>query len=284
MNKEYKMTTLRSFLKDKRVEGSEWNITGMGGLDVGKYYISDDDYSKFLELAYSSIFVTKAASSLLEKHCENGPLLIDLDFRYEPGGRALERRFNEEHILDFIIEYVCTLGRFIDISKLKKDLVFYVMTKPNAEHDGKQHKDGVHIQCPNITTDPKFQYAMRGAMLQKKVIETIFGETEITNEAHDCFDVAVIHRNNWFLYGACKPNKAQYKIERVIKVPREIFIDATIDKIEEIVENGLEDLDIPDDSLEIMKELSIRLNHKEIDELVFRPETLSEYNHLVSLW
>ncbi len=278
------MTTLRKFLDSKRVDGSDWNITGMGGLDVGKYYISDDDYDEFLDLAYKSIFVNKQACSLLEKHREYGPLLIDLDFRYDPGGRQLERRFSEDHILDFIIEYVSAMARFIDISKLDKDPVFYVMNKPNAEHDGKQHKDGVHIQCPNITTDPKFQYAIRGYMLQKKVIETIFGETTITNEAHDCFDVAVIHRNNWFLYGACKPSKAQYKIQRILSVPREKFSEIKVDDISDIVESELIEPEIPTDSVELMKELSIRVNHKELTEMTFRPETLTEYNHLVSLW
>jgi phage/plasmid-associated DNA primase len=277
------MAGLRSFLDTKRVDGSDWNITGMGGLDVGKYYISDDDYDKFLELTYKSIFVNKQACSLLEKHCDNGPLLIDLDFRYEPGG-LLKRRYNDDHLLDFIMEYVSTIAKFIDISKLPNDLKFYVMNKPAPEHDGKQHKDGVHIQCPNISTEPKFQYAIRGAMLQKNVIKTIFGDTELTNEEHDCFDVAVIHRNNWFLYGACKPNKAQYKIQRIINVPRKAFENVKIEEISDTVESNLEDLDIPDDSAEIMKELSIRVNHKDLTELVFRPESLTEYNHLVSLY
>lgn len=283
------MDTFRTFLNARRSDEDhpEWNVTGMSESDKGKYFIKDEDYDKFLELAYNFIFTSKKpktqACSLLEKHRENGPLLIDLDFRYNPVG-PLERRFSEDNLLDFIIEYVSAIARFVDISKLEEDLVFYVMNKPNAEHDGKQHKDGVHIQCSNITTDPKFQYAIRGYLLQKETIERIFGETELTNKAYDCFDASVIHKNNWFLYGACKPNKAQYKIQRVIKVPRKAFEDVSVDKIDEIVETELKDLDVPTDCLEIMKLLSIRVNHTEPTKLVFRPETLTEYNHLLTLW
>jgi hypothetical protein len=209
------MTTLQSFLDSHRLKQGDkgFNVTGMGYPDKGNYYVPESEYDTFLTLVNSSIFGPhKRASTLLEKHRENGPLLVDLDFKFASEGRPLERRFEKEHIHNFVIEYVSALARFVDLSKLSHDLTFYILEKPTPEVDKDKHKDGVHIQCPQLTTDPQFQFAIRGYLLEQKIIERIFGPTGIINDPTEFYDVSVIHNNNWFLYGACKPDKSQYKI------------------------------------------------------------------------
>ena len=297
VNKEFRMSFLRDFLESHRVpKGSQdWNITGITrgtGGDVGSYKVEEEEYETFLELLHRHVFGSPPrASSLLEKHRDVGPVLIDLDFRYTSGG-PLARRFNADHTKNFIAEYAGAMIYLSKIENLPADLHFYEMLKPAPETDKDAHKDGVHIQCPNVTTLPKYQYAIRGFLLDHDVIKRVFGDTEISNAPEDCFDVSVIHRNNWFFYGACKPNKAQYKVTRVWKI--------SIDDVREALDGGdpadfteivdiVKDIMVPVDvsgvnTLTLMKTLSIRCGHTAETVIPKRAIRASMWDDLLSNW
>jgi len=278
------MATLQAFLDSHRVEkGSECNFTGMGK-DTGSYYISDAELDNFLELMHTSIFTAHRSCSIVERHRENGPVLIDLDFLYEPEDRPLERRFTTEQIHSFVSAYASAFARFVDITQLSHNLNFYILTRPGPVYEGKKHKDGIHIQCPNITTDPKVQFAIRGYLLDQNIIETIFGDTHNTKDATDCFDVSVIYRNGWYPYGAGKPNVAPYKVQEVIEIPREELIGVALADLPEAISNAMEEGDAPKSPLDIIKLLSIRRNHTEKTPLVMREETAAEYRSLMNAW
>ena len=80
-----KLPTLRSFLDTHRSnkESNEWCITGMSEDDKGKYHVSDQEYDTFLKIVHNHIFGhVPRASSLLERHRDTGPLLVDQDPRH----------------------------------------------------------------------------------------------------------------------------------------------------------------------------------------------------------
>jgi hypothetical protein len=240
-------STLQSFLNSHRVKhGEEYNVTGFPGC----YYVPDSEYDTFLALYTPA----SHGSTLLEKHREYGPLLVNLDFMYATRG---ERRYTKEHIDIFMGEYIAALGHFVDLSKLPHDLSFYVLEKPASETD----RDGIHIQCPHLTVSPQLQYAIRGYLLMQRVIERIFGPTDPT----DCYDVSVIQQNNWFLYGAGKPNKEHYKITSVFSLSGKT-------------------IEIPTDMLEVVKLLSIRVGHTVPTPLVMREDTAAMYARLIHTW
>ena len=284
--------TLRSYLDSRRTTSADWNVTGMGvGTNgwTGKYAIPDDEYETFLRLAHDHVFRNNRACSLLEKHKPNGPILIDLDFRY-PAGGPLRRRFTTEQVREFVAAYADAFARFFEppTSTGATPLQFFVMLKPSPEADPAhdQHKDGVHIVCPTVTLPPEIQYAVRGWLLQTNAIERIFGSTGMTNEPTDCLDISVIARNNWFLYGACKPDKAWYKVQHVygVYVPTERDTPegawVTVDHMEE------ETLDTwsADD---LVRLLSIRHGHDESTSLTLRttdPATEAEWSQLIHRW
>jgi hypothetical protein len=283
--------SLKEFLDKHRADASDWNLTGMGKQDIGKYKVEEHEYDHFLKLVHSHIFGTPArASSLLERHREAGPLLVDLDFRYETGG-PLVRRFNADHVHLFIAEYIATMIYFSKVETLTEDLYFYSLVKPAAETDKSNQKDGIHIQCPNITTEPKYQYGIRGYLLERDIIRKVFGDTGVSNPAEDCYDVSVIHRNNWFLYGACKQDKAQYSINRVWKVAIEDVKEALdggdptdYEEIVEIVKDFMTDTEIPPNSVDTMKMLSIRCGHEIITTLPKRECRAKEWEDLMIHW
>lgn len=286
------MTTLTSFLNAHRVEtGEEWNLTGMASFDKGRYFVGDDEYDDFLSIFHNHVFgrVPKA-SSLLEKHKEAGPPLIDFDARYEMGG-PLVRRFTADHVRDFIAHYIAAMLYFSKVESLPTDLEFYHLEKPAPETDRSHHKDGVHIQCPSIATHPRYQYCIRGFLLSRGVIGKVFGSTGFSNAPEDFYDVSVIHKNNWFLYGACKPDKPQYK---AVKVWRLAIADlaevvsksdpTNFDALVESVRDRMTERTATTDNKAMIQLLSIRRNHTTAAPLDIRASRTAEWEALLAAW
>jgi P4 family phage/plasmid primase-like protien len=277
-------------LDTKRTTGADWNVTGLKGSDsnnwLGKYSIPDEEYGVFLSLVHDHIFKKGRACSLLEKHKPVSPILIDLDFRYAAGG-PLRRRFTEEQVRDFVAAYADAFFRFFEPigseaeAGAAEPLQFFVQLKPAAESDAAHgnHKDGVHIVCPSLTTTPDIQYAIRGYLLQSGAIERVFGDTGMTNEPADCLDISVIQRNNWFLYGACKPDKAWYKLVHIYSVAAEAGAEGpiTADDLEEETLDGWE-------PLRLVQHLSIRNGHDKATDLTLKAAAEPEWLQLLQRW
>ena len=270
-------TSLRTFTDSHRIEakGGEWNVTAMGGGWIGKFDIPAASYEQFLELTHDYIFTKRGACSLLEQHLKvegkvQGPILIDLDFKF-PSGGPLTRRFTADQLQRFVNAYVTAFYKFFKQPAETGPLQFFVMLKPAPEDDKAHgcHKDGVHIVCPNITTYPEIQFALRGYLLQSGIMESIFGPTGFTNAPQDCFDIRVIATNNWFLYGACKPDKAWYKVETLY--------EATDSCIEEVDASELT-------PLELTKMFSIRYGHNKVTDIVLKEGVDVEWLGLVQRW
>lgn len=295
---------LRDFLQRCAVQGfgGEWNITGMGGrskdlaydrlLDNGKYNIPDQDYSEnFLKRVHDTIFENAMGCALLEKHLPHGgPILIDLDFKYTAGG-ALQRYYTDEMIRQFVLSYIGALYRFFDMAALgDTPLRFFVLKKDGPESAIKDresiHKDGIHIHCPDLTLTPLQQYTLRGYALQENMIQNIFNETGFTNAESDVFDVSVIHRNNWFIYGATKPNKSWYQVRNVYRVAADLDVgamgeDARFAALDEALE---EEVVAEYSTLELTNLLSIRQGHATLTQLNVVKDRKTEWEALGKMW
>jgi P4 family phage/plasmid primase-like protien len=291
--------SLRSFLDSHRTTESDWHLTGMGK-DVGKYSVEDEEYDQFLKLVQGHIFgPTPAASSLLERHREVGPLLVDLDFRY-PSGGPLIRRYEDRHVRKFVAHLMAAMIFMTEVENRTQPIRFYMMTKPSPETEKGIHKDGIHIQCPDIHSAPRFQYALRGFLLNRGVIGSVFGSSGLSNPPEDCYDVRVIHHNNWFLYGACKPDKAQYAVKHCWRInPSDIadylegsapadfdeLVDAVHDLMEEDVDADMMTALTPyDRNGEFLRLLSIRRGVGISNTSPIRSERSKEWEDLLAVW
>ena len=270
-------------------------MTGMGD-DRGSYHVEDSEYETFLNLLHHSIFVARPprASNLIERCREPQhalrPPLVDLDFRYEVGA-PLTRHFTGEDIQNFIAEYIAAMVYFTRVEDLTEDLVFWHLEKPGPEKDKGEHKDGVHIQCANLTTNSKYQYGIRGFLLQNEIVKRLFGEHGMKNTAEDCYDVTVLKSNGWFFYGACKPDKPQYKLIRGWKVTIADIKEsldggdpANFDELKEIIHDVMTEVLPPKSNLELMKLLSVRRNHTDVTPLEMRPIRKEEWEDLMVNW
>lgn len=293
---------LRALLYRTRANGSEWNVTGMGGrgkdviydslLDAGKYNIPQTDYTEnFLNRVHQTIFNDKSGCALLERHLPHGgPILIDLDFKYTAGG-ALRRHFTDEMIRKFVLRYIGALFRFLELNSLKdKTLRFFVLLKDGAEstilNKEPVHKDGIHIHCPDLTLTPQQQYTLRGYMLQEHVIQSLFGESGFKNEETDVFDVCVINRNNWFIYGATKPNKSWYQVCNVYRVSTDLNVGSLGEEARcAAIETALEEEVVEEyTTLELTHLLSIRMGHENLTTLNVVKDRRIEWEALSKMW
>jgi hypothetical protein len=200
------MTTLRTFLDDRRVKkGENWNLTGMSGDDIGSYYVANEDYNTFQTLYFQHVFVDRKPASLLERHGNLTPLLFDLDLHYPTG--TVDRAFGSKEIQRFLSAYVAAFFHFFVYDK---PLRFFVMLKPELVAEGAIVKDGIHIVCGDLTVDYAVPFVLRAYTLEKGILGCF---SDRVNSDKNAFDESVIKRNNWFVYGSSKPGREAYTVD-----------------------------------------------------------------------
>jgi len=214
MATQNKHNTLPKFLeKHKRKANEPFTHTIIGNPDLniygGSFNIPDDKTEEFLDFYYKFVFKSGNNAYLTEKHRENGPIVIDLDFRFEGDSG---RNYTEEFIVKFLDIYNKALYSIIEPPKSRCNA--YVMEKeqPVFQKGKNITKDGLHIMYPNIVIEPKLQFAVRYATIMNPETKKLFDSIGITNSVDDVFDKCVIDRNNWQMYGSMKPGSEPYKL------------------------------------------------------------------------
>ena len=84
-------------------------------------------------------------------------------------------------------------------------------------------------------TEPKLQYIWRYKSIVDEKIMEMMEPLELTNTLDDVFDIAVIEKNNWQMYGSCKPNNQTYKLTNVYKFSNK---NTKIRKVENKMSDG----------------------------------------------
>jgi hypothetical protein len=124
-----------SIITHTKIGNKELNIYG------GSYNIPN--LSEFWDKYYQYVFVEKNKEYLTEKQLiDNGPLLVDIDLRYEPSIKS--RQHNKDHLIDLIALYANKLNLLYTIPHNSKMNV-YVYEKPDVNSMEDKTKDGIHI-------------------------------------------------------------------------------------------------------------------------------------------
>ncbi len=227
---------LASHGADKKA-GHYPTFTGMGSMK-GSWCVGDDDYEEFLNLLHDHIFVKgKDAFGFVEQPRGDGvvPLLVDLDFHFD-GDASLRHGFTHDQIRRFLESYVQKLVTYVDIGD-KRQLRFFVTLRPQAYNDGKKGivKDGIHIECPDMTLLDKHQGFLRSKLLEDDIIGNTFKDLEYVNKVEDVYDANIYRKVGWFFYGETKPKTGAYKVELIYKydVKKSKWVDEAKDKYNE---------------------------------------------------
>jgi P4 family phage/plasmid primase-like protien len=127
---------------------------------------------------------------------------------------STEHRYSRQNVADLVGVYAGCLARYLQVDRFH----VFVHEKPGCTLAGEVVKDGLHLLAPELVTRPELQEVVRRAALS--ALEPILRGMQLANAPEDVVDAAVIHRNNWLMYGSCKPGGAPYALTRAFRWSR----------------------------------------------------------------
>ena len=223
------MTTLASFLTEHKVKRNEpYTHTS---IIKGSYNVPPGKTAQFYRL-YRSAVKAKIPIHLTEKHLpDRCMILIDLDMRKKlPFDKT--RMYPPTLALAFIKLYIRHLSKYVNTVGAR----FYVMEKPAGRKDKDVFKDGLHIVCPDVILAPHVQLQVRlDTLADMETTELLAPYIVADSTASDCFDEAVIKRNNWFLYGSSKAGQPAYTVTGVYRVVGDDVVVEPVRKSEDFL-------------------------------------------------
>lgn len=182
----------------------------------GSYHIPENEYSTFLNLYYSEVFVKNKKDYFTEKQLEkDGPILIDIDLRFNID--LTSRVYSDEHIADLISLYMDKLKSIYEFDD-ESEFEIYVFEKSNIRKDEKKNvaKDGIHMMI-GLPSDHNMQQYLRKEII--KGIDEIWGDFPIINTWEEVFDDGISKgHTNWQLYGSSKPGNEAYKLTKMFQI------------------------------------------------------------------
>lgn len=202
---------LGSFINNYRtVKSSAFTHTSMMS-PIASFYIPGPDEDQFIK-TYNESLKSNNKIYFTEKHRDISPILIDLDFRYKYTDENPTRQYDLSSIKTFVKLYIDELTKYVDENQF--DVYIMEKTKPVPNQKKNITKDGVHVVIANIVTNISLQLLIREKVLSR--LSFIQKEAKCTNTIDDIFDKAVIDKNNWMMYGSCKPYCEPYLISEFV--------------------------------------------------------------------
>jgi P4 family phage/plasmid primase-like protien len=186
-----------------RIGSKEHNIYG------GKFHIPNEELNLFFRLYYEDIFIRNRKEYLTEKQLnENGPILVDFDFRYEY--IIDKRQHSAEHISDMIQLYLDELKELL-VFEENVSFPIYIMEKPhvNRVQDKNITKDGIHMII-GIQMNHTLQLMLRERIINK--LPTIW-DLPLIEDYNKVLDEGISKGpTNWQMFGSQKPSNEAYKL------------------------------------------------------------------------
>jgi P4 family phage/plasmid primase-like protien len=177
----------------------------------GSFIIPAEELSTFYKFYTEYVFINKKMEYLTERQLGNGqgPILIDLDFRYNYD--IEDRQHTKSHIQDLInVIYLELLKEFF-VFESNKPFPIFVMEKQHVNRlaDKTLTKDGIHIII-GIQMDNVMQLMLRDKVLEK--IQEIW-DLPLINDWPAVLDEGISKgTTNWQLFGSQKPGNSAYEL------------------------------------------------------------------------
>jgi P4 family phage/plasmid primase-like protien len=189
--------------KNKRKKVKTCIITNTSIMDPPcKCNITNENYDEFLKI-YAKAIYDGYKPHLVECSVDHGPLIIDIDLKYE----MKARQYDTNHIINTIKHYNSVIKKYIEINGL--DLMAYVLEKKCPIKDKGVYRDGIHIIYPFIDCTRTLQQVIRIEVLKKLQDLNIYEDMELINVSdsqyryEDIIDKSII-KGNLIMYGSTK--------------------------------------------------------------------------------
>lgn len=189
------------------------------GVFRGCFTIPDIKLVDFYSLYNKVITKTDIIPGILERHKEIGPIILDLDLKHY-GDDENSRKYVEDDIKMILNIYNKIILSHLEVNEDDMEVFVLEKKKPSIvknDNDKIIVKDGVHIIYPHICTVPKVQFLFRKIIIRELKNSNLLNHLNLLNDLDDVFDICVIERNNWLLYGSCKEDKEDnlYKLSKI---------------------------------------------------------------------
>lgn len=188
---------------------------------AGSYYFPSDVNTELYDVIYNQVFLKKRPMSLTESHngFEYSPLIDDIDTR-DPlsENSCAERKYTDNDIKEYCAYLVESLEKYCKLSDEQRLVFVFQKSKPVADKKNNMVRDGWHIMMPYLVAPYELFYVARQDRITNGNIKELFSKIGYVNEIEDIIDKCVIEQNNWFMYGASKPNKEAYKLTKIYKI------------------------------------------------------------------
>ena len=184
------------------------------GVSGGTFYIPQEKLPEFWAKYAKHVIVNRRHEYLTEKQLAGaGPVLVDLDFRYDPS--VEKRQHSKEDVENIVGIYMDELSKLLDIQEAeKRDIAVFVFEKPSMNTDDEKYtKDGIHIII-GVHADRVVQYMLRNNVMKK--VPDILKHLPLKNSWDDILDDNISRMVNpvgWQLYGSRKPGHEAYELK-----------------------------------------------------------------------
>ena len=214
---------LIDFMEKYRIKsGEDKKIThvsmGTNGYLQGKFSIPENLTELFYKY-YSKSLKDNAHLFIAESPLEQGPILIDIDMKYElinnTGDENLHSRMYEKSDIELVLNiYNKAILTYLNVDEeLFKTYVFEKKMPTIVKNiDGKtMYKDGFHIIYPFICASVTTQLLIREIVIDNISSNNSLVHLSLLNSYDEIFDKSVIGKNNWLLYGSSKTTNENLK-------------------------------------------------------------------------
>jgi len=184
------------------------------GVTGGAFYIPSEKLPEFWAKYSKHVVTNRRHEYLTEKQLTvAGPLLVDLDFRYDASVDA--RQHKKEDVENIVELYMEELSKILNIGEgQKKEISVYVFEKPNVNTDDEKYtKDGIHILI-GVHADRAVHHMLRNNVLKK--VPDVLKHLPLKNSWDDILDDNISRMVNpvgWQLYGSRKPGNEAYALK-----------------------------------------------------------------------
>lgn len=207
------------FIEEHRVAKGTKDITHTAyGEPWGSFIINDDDYQEFIN-HYSKV-VGRMELHMIERPKEVGPLLIDIDWRFD--NKYHNRQYNEDDIKFTVQRINKVLKKYYRVTKKTLKAFAFEKEKPSYDKKNKQYKDGFHIVYPFMGLSTKMRYLIINKTKNLIKEEDPFTHLDYINDYNtDVFDTSIIESNGWTMFGSRKHDGQMYHLTKIYKYDME---------------------------------------------------------------
>lgn len=212
---------LTSFLNKRRSKTNEKCTHISMGTEIftGRFTINDNDLDYFYRL-YNNALNDKHNLFIGEAKIEQGPIIVDIDMKYELHNESVQRIYKLDDIKKILDIYNRTILKYLDIDE--DNFIVYILEKKTpsiiqTNEKKTQFKDGIHIIYPYICASTTLQLLIREVVIKNIEDEKILDYLNLSNSYNDIIDKNVI-TGNWLMYGSSKTidENLKYKLTNVL--------------------------------------------------------------------